>query len=365
MKRVFLSALAAIAFGLPACGGSDGDGDGDGGKEALTSQEVFAQAQTGVVQLSGRIGDGYAYGTGIVYDAERGLVLTNAHVVNGTTSLQVRFAEEQLVPARVVGASFCNDLAVVEMTTVPEGVEKLPFGDSDSVVNQEEVTALGYPGTFAEDITEEDLVSSSGNVQSPDVAAQPDDSLPRFPHTIQHDATINPGNSGGPLLNDQAEVVGVNTLSAASTGQENQFYAISSNHVKEQFAELESGSAPDDIGLDVDPFSQVPLSDVFPTFGFGTAEFGEEVDRALIDAEVDGLWVWGSTTGSPAAEGDLVTGDLITSIEGTPVTNIPEVCGVLQSASPGQKLLFEGYYIISGSPQDFLERWETTVTMPE
>jgi S1-C subfamily serine protease len=362
MKRGLGALGMALLLGV-AAGGCGGDSDSSE-SEPLTSKEVFEQSKQGVVQLSGRVGDSYGFGTGIVYDAGAGLVLTNAHVVEGVNSLKARLNRRAAVPARVLGSSACDDLAVVEMTSIPDGVTELPIGDSDAVANQDEVTALGYPTSFAEDISNEDLVSSSGNVQSPKVAAAPDDSLPRFPETIQHDATINPGNSGGPLLNDRAEVVGVNTLSGKAAGAENQFYSISSNHASDQLPELERGDSPDDIGLDSQPFSQVFLEDVFPLYDYD-AEFGRDVDAFLARKGITGLWVWGASTGSPAADAALVGGDLLTHVEGTPVKKASDLCDILQSASPGQELALEGIYILSGEDQDFLENWTTTLKMPK
>ena len=348
--------VGAAVVALGACGGDDEP-------TSLSSQEVFQEAQTGVVQLYGRQGDRYGFGTGFVYDLDNRRVLTNAHVVEGVNSLKVRYDEQPPIPARVLGSSFCNDLAVVEMSSTPDGVTSLTLGDSDTVTNQDEVTALGFPTSAAENISQEALVSSSGNVQSPKLAAQPDDSLPRLAETIQHDATINPGNSGGPLLNDQAEVIGINSLGSGGGTIENQFYAITSNHAQEQLGTLEKGESQDDIGLDAQPFSQVPLEKVFPAFGY-TAESGLQADQTLAQRGVDGLWVWGVRTGSPAEKSLLAFGDLLTHIDGTPVRNITQLCDILQSASPKQQLGLEGIYILSGEDADFLQNWTATLKMP-
>lgn len=353
-KQVIVAGLIVISV-LPGCSRAP---------ESLTSKEVFEQGRTGVVQLEGRIGEGTQSGSGILIGGDK--VLTNAHVVAGTVALKARYADEDPVPARVLGSSFCNDLAVVQLSERPRGMKPLKLGDSDLVENQDAVVALGYPGSLedAEDSKAQDIVSTDGSVQSPDVAAAPDAGSPRFPHMIQHDATVNPGNSGGPLLNDRGEVVGINTLSAFAAGKDNQYYAISSNHVKRHLKALTSGSSPDDIGLSATPFSEVPLADVFPIFEFGTAEFGSEVDQALSDAGITGMWVWNSATGTPAHQAKLFTGDLITHIEGTPVKTTQDVCEILQSASKNQKLSVEGRYILTGDDEDFLGEWETEIKMP-
>lgn len=349
-----------LAAGLIACGGDDKPSE----PTTLTPQEVFKEHQNGTVQLQVTVGDGGSYGSGFIYDLDKGRIITNAHVVEGGSALKVRVGDEAPVPARVLGSSFCNDLAVVEMSSVPDNATEVELGNSDQVQNQDEVTALGYPGTFNEDIESESIVSSSGAVQAPDTSALIDDSMPRFPELIQHDATINPGNSGGPLFDDQGKVIGVNTLGNEGGGVENQFYSISVNHVKDLLSELEQGESPDDIGWDIQPFSQVPLAEVYPAYGIGTAALGQQVDNFLIEEGTTGMWVWGSTAGKPAETANLFTGDLITEINETPVTSVASVCDILQSAGPGQTLEVEGRYISNIDDANFLEEWRTELKLP-
>ena len=351
-----------LAAGLIACGGGDDDGKSE--PKTLTPQQVFQENENGTVQVQVGVGDGFSYGTGFIYDLDKGRLITNSHVVEGGSSLKVRVGDEAAIPARVLGASFCNDLAVVEMSSVPDNAEEVTLGNSDQVKNQDQVTALGYPGTFNEDIENEAIISSSGAVQTPDTNATIDPSLPHYPELIQHDATINPGNSGGPLFDDEGDVIGVNTLGNEGEGVENQFYSISINHVKDMIKELEQGASPDDLGWDIQPFEQVFLSDVFPVLGLGSAEFGTQVDQVLADEGVSGLWVWGSTAGKPAEEGNLVLGDLITHLNDAPVETVPEVCDILQSTGPGQTLEVNGRYIASGDASNFLDEWRTEVKLP-
>ena len=361
-RVAFITAVSAVlAAGLIACGGDDG---GSEEPETLTPQEVFNENQNGTAQIQVTVGEGASYGTGFIYDLDKGRLITNAHVVEGGSALKVRVGDEAPVPARVLGSSFCNDLAVVEMSTPPDSAEEVELGNSDQVQNQDQVTALGYPGTFNEDIESESIISSSGAVQTPDTSAVLDESTPRYPDLIQHDATINPGNSGGPLFNDEGEVIGVNTLGNEGDGVENQFYSISINHVKDMLKELEQGESPDDVGWDIQPFSQVLLSEVYPAYGIGSAQLGQQVDQFLIDDGTDGMWVWGSTAGKPAEEANLFTGDLITSINDTPVTDVATVCDILQSAGPGQTLEVNGRYISNIEDDNFLEEWTTELKLP-
>jgi S1-C subfamily serine protease len=186
---------------------------------------------------------------------------------------------------------------------------------------------------------------------------------PVYPELIQHSATVNYGNSGGPLLNDRADLIGINSLGNPGTTThpvENQFYAITVNHARGLLEALEGGKRTDDVGWDIDAFRFVPLDRLFPAIGYGTAEQGQQARQALNQAGIDGLWVWGTTPGSPADRAEIVAGDLITAMNGTPVSTIPDVCDVLQSASPGDVIGIDGRYIVSGP---FAEPWQTRMKL--
>jgi len=367
MRRVAISVLGAMLV-LAACGGGD---DEEAAPTTtvpprLSPREVFDIAAPSTVALRGKQGKADVGGTGVIIDAAKGLILTNAHVVSGTAALKARVGDQAEVPARILGTAPCEDVAVVQFATVPPGMKAAKLGSSGGVRNQDEVVALGFPASFADPASQK-LVSTTGTVQSPDVAAEPHPSLPRYPHTIQHSATVNPGNSGGPLLNDRAELVGINTLANTGTDRQQvqgQFYAISIDHIKPMLADLGAGKSQADPGWDIAPFAQVPLSEVFEATGYGTAEQGRLADQLLIDAGIDGLFVFGSSAGSPAEKARIVGGDLVTEVQDVPVTSVKEVCDVLQSASPGQVLKVEGRYLTSGGTErDFGDRWQVEMTL--
>ena len=359
---------AMLMLTLAACGG------GDDGEETtattvppkLTAREIFDAAAPSTVALHAKQGEDDVGGTGVIFDAAKGLILTNAHVIAGTAALKARVGDQPEVPARVLGVAPCEDVAVVQFATVPPGLKAIKMGSSASVANQDEVTALGFPASFADPASQK-LVSTLGTVQSPDVAAEPDRSLPRYPHTIQHSATINPGNSGGPLLNDKAELIGINTLANTGTDRQEvqgQFYAISVDHIRPMLADLSAGKSQADPGWSLAPFSEVPLSEVFEATGYGTAEQGRQADQLLIDAGIDGMFVFGSNPGSPAEKARIVGGDLVEEVQDVPVTSVKEVCDVLQSATPGQKLKVEGRYLTSGGTEkDFGDRWQVEMSL--
>jgi S1-C subfamily serine protease len=369
MRRVATVWLVVGTLIVSACGGGGDDEETaptTAAPREMTSKEVFDAARPSTVALFAKQGEEDVGGTGVIFDAAKGLVLTNSHVVSGTAALRARVNDQTEVPARILATAPCEDVAVVQLTTVPPGLKAIPFGNSGAVQNQDEVVALGYPASFANP-AEQKLVSTSGTVQSPNVAAEPDPSLPRFASAIQHSATINPGNSGGPLLNTRAELIGLNTLRNIGSRQQpiqGQFYAIAIDHIKPLLPDLIAGRSQADPGWSIAPFSQVPLADVFEATGYGTRSEGVQADQLLAANDIDGLFVFGANPDSPADDANIELGDLIERINDVPVTSVKDVCAILQSASPGQTLEVRGRYLTNEGPeQDFGDPWRTELTL--
>jgi serine protease Do len=182
---------------------------------------VVAAARDSVVTITSQIasqgrsqfggGTATGVGSGIVLTAD-GFVLTNRHVVEGSTSLTVTLADGTEYPASVVKESDTQDLALVKVDAT--GLTPAKLGQSSKVVVGQTAIAIGSPlGTFTETVTK-------GIVSALDRQITVQDDQTGRPVTlsglIQTDAAINPGNSGGPLLNAAGEVVGVNTATASS-----------------------------------------------------------------------------------------------------------------------------------------------------
>jgi putative serine protease PepD len=145
-------------------------------------------------------------GSGFVVDA-RGHVLTNAHVIRGESEVTVVLNDGRRLPARVLGADFDEDLAVLEV----DGAANLPaatLGRSGELAVGDQVLAIGSPLGLSGTVT-------AGIVSAVDREVRLGGSTRR---AVQTDASINPGNSGGPLVNARGEVVGVNTAIAAGRG---------------------------------------------------------------------------------------------------------------------------------------------------
>lgn len=181
------------------------------GSRMLTLTELFKYAEQSVVQISVQKGGARGIGSGFIYDTV-GHVVTNHHVVEGSSMVSVRFLDGTEYRARVVGVDPYTDLAVLKVDGV--GMDKLrplPLGDSSRLQVGEQVAAIGNPFGLSGSMTA-GIVSQLGRMLETANGFN-------IPDVIQTDAAINPGNSGGPLLNMYGEVVGVNTAIASRTGE--------------------------------------------------------------------------------------------------------------------------------------------------
>lgn len=140
-------------------------------------------------------------GSGVIIDGERGLILTNAHVIQRSGTIKVVLQDEREYEARIIGADPDSDLAVLKI----EPREKLPsiaMGSSGDLMIGETVIAIGNPFGFSHTVT-------TGVISALNRSIRTDERV--FQDFIQIDASINPGNSGGPLLNINGELIGINT----------------------------------------------------------------------------------------------------------------------------------------------------------
>ncbi|RSS42991.1 PDZ domain-containing protein [Streptomyces sp. WAC07061] len=323
----------------------------------LSPKDIYERAAPSTVHVIGT----YGGGTGVVYDADKGLIVTNAHVVQGEPSLRVAVEDRAPVPARLLGIDPCEDLAVLTFSHAQPDLKEAKFGDSKDVAFADNVTALGYPASIEAQGAQKP-VFTTGAVQNPDVKdSAPDATLPRYPSTIQHSATINPGNSGGPLLNGKAEVVGINTLSLQGGGTQGQFYAISSDHVRPLLDQLAAGDRKNDPGWQLVDLKNPNLADYFAE---EDAAKVAQTQKALKD--VDGMMVVYTMTNSPAYKAKLGTGDVITAMKDTSVASLAEVCDVLQSAAPGETVPVDGVYSpvnADGKEMKSGEGWSTDLVI--
>lgn len=274
---------------------------------------VAAEAMPSTVSIESSAGQlGGSTGSGFVI-REDGYILTNNHVVEGAQDITVIFSDGSEYPAELVGATGDYDIAVLKVDLT--GLTPLVFADSDDVVVGDETIAVGSPLGLEATVTTGIVSSLHRPVRAGEVTE------PAFIDAIQTDAAINPGNSGGPLLNANGEVIGVNsaiaTLSTATdtTGSIGLGFAITSNQAKRTAEELiETGTA-------TYPIIGVLLDDTYT---------GEGV-KVLDDPQ-------GVTSGSPADQAGIEPGDVITAIDGRPITQVDELIVSIRAQAPGDEI---------------------------
>jgi serine protease Do len=245
-------------------------------------------------------------GSGFIID-EKGLVVTNNHVVDGADKIKVILVGGKEYKATIKGRDPKTDLALIQIVEPPPNLVVLKFGDSDAIRQGDWVLAVGNPFGLSHTVTQ-GIISAKGRV----IGAGPYDNF------LQTDASINPGNSGGPLLNLQGEVVGINTAILA-TGQGIGF-ATPSNTAKSVIPQLKEK------GKVIRSMIGVQVQSVTPELAksFGMAEPG----GALV-AEVN--------PDSPAAKAGIHRGDIIIEFNGQAIHEMNELPRLVSNLPPGTK----------------------------
>jgi serine protease Do len=244
-------------------------------------------------------------GSGFIIDKE-GFIVTNNHVVEGADQIKVRLANEKEYEATVVGRDPKTDLALIKIEGAKDLVP-LPMGDSDAQDVGTWVVAIGSPFGLEQTVTA-GIVSAKGRI----IGSGPYDDF------VQTDASINPGNSGGPLINMNGEVIGINTAIVAS-GQGIGF-AIPINMAKDIIAQLKSK------GEVTRGWMGVGIQDLTPEL----AEYYKVKDET-------GVLVTQIFEGDPADKAGIKANDIITAVNGEPVTSSRELSRRIAALGVGQK----------------------------
>jgi S1-C subfamily serine protease len=283
---------------------------------------LFEQVSPSVVQVVGRQGGGNPFsedsggvqsGTGFVWDGG-GDIVTNNHVVSGTTDVAVRLATGEAVAADIVGTAPNYDLAVVRLRNSQAIPKPVAIGSSADLKVGQFAFAIGNP--FGLDQTLTFGVISALHRRLPTSSGH------QIANVIQTDAAVNPGNSGGPLLDSSARVVGVNTAIISPSGSNAGIgFAI-----------------PIDIVNRVVP--QLIRDGRVPTPGIGIVAVSEQTATRL---GVDGIPILRTLPGSPAERAGLrgvdrrtgTLGDIIVSANDKPVQRLSDLTGELDEAGIG------------------------------
>jgi 2-alkenal reductase len=302
---------------------------------------LYQQAGPGVVSIQTLTDFGGAEGSGFVYDTE-GHIITNYHVVEGATVLEIGFTSGMKVRGEVVGTDLDSDLAVIFVDVQPELLHPLPLGDSDLLQVGQSLVAIGNPFGLSGTMT---LGILSAKGRTLDSLRQTDDGLYfAAGDLLQTDAAINPGNSGGPLLNLNGEVVGINrairTNGANVTGDPLNSgigFAVSINIVKRVVPQLIETGEYDYPYLGVTALPELSLLE----------------QEALGLPQSTGAYIVEVTPGGPADDAGLRAGnqsteliglpgggDLITAVDGLPVQVFGDLLSYLMVyKTPGDQIV--------------------------
>ena len=278
---------------------------------ALTvSSSQSVSEETSTEEVSG-------YGTGIIL-TEDGYIVTNNHVIAGSTSVLVTLIDGTEYPASIVGTDSTTDLAVVKIDAT--GLTAAALGDSDDLQVGETVVAIGNPLGL----------ELAGSVTSGIVSA-----LNREINTngysqkyIQTDAAINPGNSGGALVNMEGEVIGINTLKSYLAGYDDYGQSISTEGIG--FAIPISTARP--------IIEQLITEGKVERPGIGISCLVDSTNTYNPSGSPDGVTVVEIVSGGPADIAGLEPYDIITSIEGTAVGTVEELTSAIQTHNIGDVL---------------------------
>ena len=254
-------------------------------------------------------------GSGIVF-SEDGYIVTNAHVVDGATSLKVILSDGTTYEAELVGSDELTDLAVIKIDAT--GLQAAEFGSSEDLRVADQVMAIGNPGGYQ-------LNSSVtiGYVSALNRAIT-NSSTGYTMEYIQTDAAINPGNSGGALVNQYGQVVGINSAKISATGYEGLGFAIPAETAQPVISDLiEYGYVKDRAMLGISGQFIDSLTGRF--YGLPQGEYVGALNSD--EAQASGLQV----------------GDVITSIDGTALESEAVLRSMINEKKPGDTVELEVY----------------------
>lgn len=245
-------------------------------------------------------------GSGFIVESN-GYILTNAHVVEGATTIYVTLTDKREFKARLIGTDRRTDIALVKIDA--NGLPKLPLGESSKVRVGEWVLAIGSPFGLENTVTA-GIVSAKGR--------ETNDSITPF---IQTDVAINPGNSGGPLINTRGEVIGINS----------QIYSRSGGYMGISFA------IPIDEAIRVSEQLKSNGRIARGRIGVSIAEVNKEIAESIgMTGRPRGVLVRAVEPGAPAANAGIEGGDVILKFNEKDIDRATELTRAVSDTKPGK-----------------------------
>lgn len=240
-------------------------------------------------------------GSGVIVNAEKGYILTNAHVVSDAQNVTVTLSDGRHYTAKILGLDRPSDVGLLQIKT--KNLTAIPLGDSNQLKVGDFVAAVGNPFGLSQTVTS-GIVSALGRTTL---------GIENYENFIQTDASINPGNSGGALINMHGELVGINTANLTpNRGSIGIGFAIPSNMVKSVMQQLIQ-------------FGNVKRG----LLGIIAQDLTPELATAFNVETLKGAAISMVLPFSPAQQAGLQVGDIITSVNGSPVKNASEVVNTI------------------------------------
>jgi len=337
-KTKLLVAIVAVAIVVGGAFALTTIGVGQSASAALYNEQtvsaIYKSATPAVVEIevteesTGYFGQSYAegQGSGFLIDS-LGYIVTNNHVVENASDVNVLFTDGNSVTATVVGTDSSHDLALIKVdASAVSGITPLKLGNSDEVEIGETVVAIGTPYGLENTATVGVISGLDRTLSSSDVSTSSN-----LDNMIQTDASLNPGNSGGPLLDSSGEVIGVNT--AIQSSSSNIGFAVPSNTVSQVLSSLKAGK-----------------NIVRPWLGISGTALNASKAASLNLSVNQGVYVVSVISGSPADNAGIIAGgtdsngtltsggDVITAIDGEKVTKVEELSSYISTKEVGDKV---------------------------
>jgi S1-C subfamily serine protease len=337
---VALAVGAGSAFALTA-----------GASSVLTTSQVVAKTDPGIVDVVSSLGDQSATssGTGIVLTSS-GEILTNNHVIEGATSIKVTdIGNKKTYTAKVVGYDATQDIAVIQLENA-SGLTIASLGDSSALQTGDSVVALGNAGGKGgtPSVAEGSVTGLNQSITASDELSGVSEQLTGL---IEDNADIQAGDSGGSLVDSYGQVIGMDTAAAtgysfqggqsqggqSQGGQSNasteDAYAIPINEALTIAKQIEAGTTSAAVHIGATAFLGVELEPASQSSGAGYGGYGGSQGSSTT-----GVTVAGTLSGSPAANAGLTEGDTITAIGGQSVTTSEDIAKALVKYHPGDSI---------------------------
>jgi len=261
---------------------------------------------------------GQASGSGVVISPE-GYIVTNNHVVQDAQEVTVNLGQKSY-NATIVGTDPSTDLAVVKIEA--HGLDYTEFGNSDKLQLGEWVLAVGNPLNLQSTVTAGIVSAKNRNIDLLTSSYNPADNIFPVESFIQTDAAVNSGNSGGALVNQEGELVGINTAISSGTGYYTGYsFAVPSNIVKK-------------VTYDLIKYGEVQRVQL----GINIMDNNSEVQQLNKLATNKGVVVTGVVEGGNADNNGMKTKDIILAVGGENVNSTSQLQGKLAMYNPGDKI---------------------------